>query len=229
MSDAERVHHGRTWSDWAGFLSFVTLSAFLLWRSGSMGLLLLPILLHEVGISATFLFRGRPRATTQGWRPRAVAFANTFIILGFMTAAAEWRPEWLAPSGSQFLRDAGFLAWAVGATVGLLPLYHLRHSFSIVPQARELVTSGPYALARHPIYALYIVQFCGLWIGHLTVPFTLAIAGYFALLRMRIGYEEAVLTAAFPEYAAYRARVGAFCPRLPRWTRPGPDRLATPA
>lgn len=229
MNDAGRVHRGRTWSDWAGFLSFVTLSAVLVARSGSIALLLLPTLLHEIGVSATYLFRGRPRATTQGWKPRAVAFGNSFVILVFMTAAAEWRPEWIAQTESLLLRDAGFLAWALGATVGLLPLYHLRRSFSIIPQARELVTSGPYGLARHPIYALYIVQFCGLWLSHLTVPFTLALVGYFALLRLRIGYEEAVLTAAFPEYRAYRERVGAFGPRLPGWARPGAGRLAAQA
>jgi protein-S-isoprenylcysteine O-methyltransferase Ste14 len=35
-----------------------------------------------------------------------------------------------------------------------------------------------------------------------------------ALLWRRSRYEEAVLEAAFPSYAAYRARVGAFAPRL---------------
>jgi protein-S-isoprenylcysteine O-methyltransferase Ste14 len=40
---------------------------------------------------------------------------------------------------------------------------------------------------------------------------------WLALLRTRIRYEERVLTAAYPEYADYRARVGMFGPRF--WAR----------
>jgi protein-S-isoprenylcysteine O-methyltransferase Ste14 len=45
------------------------------------------------------------------------------------------------------------------------------------------------------------------------------LAVWAALVRHRVGYEEQVLAQAFPEYAAYRERVGAFGPRLFRFAR----------
>ena len=36
-----------------------------------------------------------------------------------------------------------------GSVLGLWPLWYLRHSFSLEPEARTLVVAGPYRLARH--------------------------------------------------------------------------------
>jgi len=46
------------------------------------------------------------------------------------------------------------------------------------------------------------------------LPFGTVLAIWLALLAVRIRYEERVLEGVFPEYAAYRARVGALGPRL---------------
>jgi protein-S-isoprenylcysteine O-methyltransferase Ste14 len=93
-------------------------------------------------------------------------------------------------------------------------VWHLRRSFSVEPEARALVTTGPYRFARHPIYAVYLLVNAGILLGHLTVPFAAVLAVWIGLMVLRIRYEEAVLTNAFPDYRAYRARVGAFGPRF---------------
>jgi protein-S-isoprenylcysteine O-methyltransferase Ste14 len=108
----------------------------------------------------------------------------------------------------------GIAVWLAGALLALWPLWQLRRAFSVEPQARELVTSGPYRFARHPIYAAYVLVNCGLWLRHPTLPFGTVLAIWLALLAVRIRYEERVLEGVFPEYAAYRARVGALGPRL---------------
>jgi protein-S-isoprenylcysteine O-methyltransferase Ste14 len=108
------------------------------------------------------------------------------------------------------LRTAGAILWLAGAVLCLWPLWYLRRSFSLEPEARTLVTSGPYRLARHPIYTVYLLINAGILLRHLTVPFALVLAVWVALLLVRVRYEEGVLASAFPNYPEYRRRVRAF-------------------
>jgi len=132
----------------------------------------------------------------------------------FLELASEYRPEWLAPSHNPLLVNVGAAIWLAGALFALWPLWQLRRAFSVEPQARELVMSGPYRFARHPIYAAYLLVNLGLWLRRPTLPFGTILGIWAVLLLIRIRYEEGVLEAAFPQYAAYRARVGALGPRL---------------
>jgi protein-S-isoprenylcysteine O-methyltransferase Ste14 len=103
------------------------------------------------------------------------------------------------------------------ATLGLAysvwGLAYLRRSFSIIPEARRLVTGGPYAMSRHPVYLGEIVGAIGInlatagWLGGLAVVYFI----FCELLRMR--WEESVLARAFPnEYPAYVRRVPRYAP-----------------
>jgi protein-S-isoprenylcysteine O-methyltransferase Ste14 len=101
--------------------------------------------------------------------------------------------------------------------------WHLGRNWGL-PMSRkeqpELVTSGPYALIRHPIYTGLILAMPGSAIGVnvfwalLSVP----VGAYFIYSARR---EETVMLQLFPEqYAAYMARTGmlAPCPRRRRLT-----------
>src|SRR5256714_8386986 len=73
-----------------------------------------------------------------------VAFTGTFsALLGTFLPGGE-RREWLVLPGD------------ILATIGLIysvwGLAYLRRSFSITPEARRLVTGGPYRLSRPPVY-----------------------------------------------------------------------------
>ncbi len=95
-----------------------------------------------------------------------------------------------------------------------VPLYvwatfTLGRQLTIMPEARKLVITGPYAFSRHPLYVLYIF-----WsLLDIAVAQTLVVAGVavltIALLALRARSEEAILASTFPEdWARYSGRVG---------------------
>lgn len=206
----------RTAADWAGCVFFCAFAITLPLTAGKTGLLLLPAMVYEILVAATFLVRGQARRTLGGLGPRVAAYGATFLIPAFLWAAARWAPNSLAQSSSPFLQKAGASIWLFGSVLSFWPVWHLRRSFSIEPAARGLTVSGPYTLARHPIYATHILEFSGIWMLHATIPFGVVLAAWFITLNARIDYEERVLGAEYPEYSAYRERVGAFGPRLSR-------------
>lgn len=82
----------------------------------------------------------------------------------------------------------------------------------------ELVTSGPFALVRNPIFSAMIPTALGLT---LMVPNVLAIAGLLALvlaleLQVRAVEEPYLLEAQGESYVAYAARTGRFLPGIGR-------------
>jgi protein-S-isoprenylcysteine O-methyltransferase Ste14 len=134
-----------------------------------------------------------------------VAFTGTFSAIGASFLPGGGRHEWLVLPGD-ILATAG-LAYAVWG------LAFLRRSFSIIPEARRLVTGGPYAFSRHPVYLGEIVTAIGInmatagWLSALAVV-------YFVICELlRMNWEEGVLARAFPsEYPAYAARVPRYAP-----------------
>lgn len=209
-SDLVKALTTRHWSDWIGTAAFAALGLLLWRRAPEFGLLVLPAILQELLVVVSFLVRGRPRMGAPSWNARAIAYTNSFVILGFIWVASQAHPDWLRQTGDPTVRLLGSVLWAIGAVLSLWPLWYLRRSFSLEPEARDLVTTGPYRLARHPIYTVYLLINLGILLRHLTVPFALVLAIWFVTLLLRIRYEEGVLTSAFPEYPEYRRRVRAF-------------------
>lgn len=200
----------RHWSDWLGTAAFTAIAVGLWRQSPEFGLLILPGLIQELLIAVSFLVRGRARSVAPSWTSRAVAYVNSFLVMVFILFAGRLQPEWLRPTPVEALRSAGAVLWLAAAVLCLWPLWYLRRSFSLEPEARTLVTSGPYRLARHPIYTVYLLINAGILLRHLTVPFALVLGAWVILLLIRVRYEEGVLAAAFPEYTEYRRRVRAF-------------------
>lgn len=200
----------RHWSDWAGTLAFTAIAVWLWRQTPEFGVLILPGLVQELLIAVSFLVRGRARLAAPDLASRVVAYANSFIIMVFIVVAGQVAPDWLRPTPAEEIRSAGAVLWLAGAVLSLWPLWYLRRSFSLEPEARCLVTSGPYRLARHPIYTVYLFINAGILLRHLTLPFALVMTAWVTLLLVRVRYEEGVLAAAFPEYPEYRRRVRAF-------------------
>jgi protein-S-isoprenylcysteine O-methyltransferase Ste14 len=146
--------------------------------------------------------RTEPVRRSAGLMPRLCGFAGTFLGVGILYL----KPVPLSPAW-QVAAAALVFAGSLGSVI---VLGRLGKSFSIMPEARALVTGGPYAYARHPLYAMEFltlagtaIQFAQPWAGLLA----LAVA---ALQVLRTVFEERVLAEAYPEYAAYRARVKRF-------------------
>jgi protein-S-isoprenylcysteine O-methyltransferase Ste14 len=208
------LRSSRHWSDWVGLVAFTAIGVNLYTQAPEFGILILPGILQELVVAASFLLRPRRRLGAPGFWARAVAYANSFGPMIFLWYAARYHHDWIAPTPVPEVRAAGGILWLGGAVLSLWPLWYLRRNFSVEPEARNLVTDGPYRWARHPIYAVYLLINAGILLRHLTVPLTLVLAGWLALLLVRVRYEEGVLARAFPQYAEYRRRVGAFGPRL---------------
>ena len=206
----------RHWSDWVGLVAFTAIGANLYRQAPEFGILILPGILQELIVAVSFLLRSRERQGAPGWTSRLVAYLNTFVVMVFLTWATRYHPEWLRPTPVPVVRTLGAVLWLGGAVLSLWPLWYLRRSFSVEPEARNLVTTGPYRWARHPIYAVYLLINAGILLRHFTLPLAAVLAGWLVLLLIRVGYEEQVLAKAFPHYLEYRRRVGAFGPRLVR-------------
>jgi protein-S-isoprenylcysteine O-methyltransferase Ste14 len=209
-----QIRSTRHWSDWVGVVVFTAIGVNLYRQSPEFGILILPGILQELIVAASFLLRPRSRRKIPGWVPRLVAYANTFGVMLFLMYATARHPDWIRPTANPALRSAGAILWLGGAVLSLWPLWYLRRSFSVEPEARNLVTSGPYRWARHPIYAVYLLINAGILLRHFTLPLAAVLAAWLILLVVRVGYEERVLVSAFPQYREYRQRVGAFGPRL---------------
>ncbi|HXR30210.1 MAG TPA: isoprenylcysteine carboxylmethyltransferase family protein [Solirubrobacterales bacterium] len=87
----------------------------------------------------------------------------------------------------------------------------------------QLVTTGPFALVRNPIFAAMLPTALGLT---LLVPSWVALAGLAGLvvaleLPVRVVEEPYLLRAHGPTYATYAARVGRFLPGIGRLRRAG--------
>ena len=104
----------------------------------------------------------------------------------------------------------------------LVSVLALGKCFGVLPEARGLVTRGPYRIVRHPVYVGEFGTFAGFLIAAPTA-WNLAVVVAFCLgqaVRMRL--EERARTLEFPEYADYAARTPAVVPGL---RRPAPQRV----
>src|SRR5688500_18897514 len=140
----------RHWSDWVGTVAFTAIGVGLWRRSPEFGVLILPGLIQELLVIISFLVRGRARSIAAGCIARFVAYVNSFLIIVLILAAARYRTERLRPRPDVTIRWIGAILWLSGAVLCRWPLWYLRRSFSLEPEARTLVTSGPYRFARHP-------------------------------------------------------------------------------
>ncbi len=150
--------------------------------------------------------RDRPVGKSRGVLPRVFGVAGTFLGVGILQL-----PQ--APLSLPMQILAALLI-GLGSLGSLLALWWLGKSFSIMPEARKLVTGGPYVWARHPLYSVEIVTIVGTAV-QFAAPWSWVIAlGVVTLLGIRSHYEEQVLEAAYPEYHAYRAKTARFIPGI---------------
>jgi protein-S-isoprenylcysteine O-methyltransferase Ste14 len=215
MSDAASAPvRGRHWHDYVGALVTIAITGLALWRAPRITMWMLPVYAFDIAAAVSFLVRGRAVLEEASWHRRVVAYAAGWGLPAFTAAAATWAPQWLEAAGPPRLRTLGYVFILGAVAWKLYALWYLRRAFSVEPAARELVTGGPYRFARHPIYTGHIVSTVGMLLMRPAPMLAAWCLVWVALLWRRSRYEEAVLEAAFPAYAGYRKRVGAFAPHL---------------
>lgn len=109
-----------------------------------------------------------------------------------------------------------------GTAFTLYALRFLGRHFGVVSDVRGLVTSGPYAWVRHPLYAGEAITLAGVVIS-VASPLTIAafIVGQ-SLQAWRARTEEEALASVFPEYRDYAARTPMLIPGLRLHRAPAP-------
>lgn len=126
---------------------------------------------------------------------QAVAFGVLVWIL------IAWKTPWNAQ------RYAGTVLVIVGIAGIVIARYHLGKSFSIRPEARELVTTGIYSKIRNPIYVFGTVMLAGMLLVLQRPSLWILLAFLAALQTIRARKEARVLDAAFGEdYREYRRK-----------------------
>lgn len=165
-------------------------------------------------IVATTVTRLPPKNSAEGIEPRMSALIGCFAMV---TLIALPRVE-ISPG----LRTVANTLTLIGSALCVWCLWWLGRSFSIMAQARRLVTSGPYRLVRHPLYACEAIILAGIILRNPSWS-TLVIAAIgLSFQYRRILHEERVLSATFPEYASYAKRVPMLgVPRSPLHARQG--------
>lgn len=160
-------------------------------------------------IAASYLTRRRVRDPARGFRERV--FPVLVLLAGPVGVVFLGRHE--MPDRLN-LAVAGLVISLLGACESLWALWHLRASFSIMAEARQPVTSGPYRYIRHPVYLGETLMMLGLC---LTIGTAVAILFWLvitALQLVRARIEEKKLSRQFEEYRAYCGRTRFIIPGL---------------
>ncbi len=151
-----------------------------------------------------YLVRSSARATVRSLAAKVTAIAATFLpaaipILGRQTE-------------NQSLLLLADVTTIFGMAVALYSLNALGRSFSIIPQARNLVQEGPYRFVRHPLYVGELTAVLGIVLARPTLPAAAVFCVLAALQACRAVQEERLLAGEFPEYERYSLKVSRFIP-----------------
>jgi len=161
---------------------------------------------YVVLVASLTIVRLKPIRNAEGFEPRLSALAGTFLSIALVALP-------LADIGTG-LRVMALILMAAGWILSACVLLSLGRAFSVMAQARRLVTTGPYAIVRHPLYLCEEVMVLGVALMHLSIVAVLIVAAHWMFQLRRMTNEEKVLGAAFPECAAYAARTPKIIPRL---------------
>jgi protein-S-isoprenylcysteine O-methyltransferase Ste14 len=159
---------------------------------------------YFVMIVVLYVIRLPKRSGRIAVRRVVVSFFGSFSII-----AVSFLPG--VPLRAGFTLAADCLA-LLGLAYSVWSLTYLGRSFSIMPEARRLVTGGPYRLSRHPLYFGEAVAGIGVTLPTVGAPGILLIGLFLAAQYLRIRWEEQVLRGEFPNYADYAERVPRYVP-----------------
>lgn len=159
---------------------------------------------YYVLIVAVYLRRSTARATSPSRLAAAVALLASYLpfSLGFLAAGTPPLPVLMVANVSLLL-GLGFSLWSLRC---------LDRSFSIIAQARAVVSRGPYRIVRHPLYTGELVAALGIVLlnpGWATFAVWFFLCG---LQAYRAHHEEAILLATLSDYAQYQRQTPQLLP-----------------
>ncbi len=202
------------------------LEARLLSAALAVGAVLGIFLLRALGPAVV---RGHREVRTSVPMARALEIAwlaavNLPIVSVF--AGAGWPELLYAPPlhvslpGDTAVQVLGFALFGGGGILSLQAFRHLgKHMVVQIAVSRDhrLVTSGPYATIRHPVYTAAMLMSLGAGLLFLNLALLVDVLVVAGLARYRANLEERLLSSPQGfglQYRAYVARTGRFLPRL---------------
>lgn len=146
----------------------------------------------------------------------AWALVGAQFVFLLLLAFLPWGDVWKRGVGTIVV---GLVLIALGVGIALAAGFGLGRTLTASPVPKsdgELVTSGIYSLVRHPIYTGLLVLGIGLVIIGASVLHVLAWLALLTVLMVKSRFEEWMLSAQYPDYAAYAAEVGRLVPGVGR-------------
>ncbi|MEP7053643.1 MAG: isoprenylcysteine carboxylmethyltransferase family protein [Actinomycetota bacterium] len=156
---------------------------------------LLTALFYAVVIFA-YLRRSTAGATTKSWSSHVAAIVATWLPFAFVFLPRGHHGRAIGVLADLLILTG--LAWSIWS------LSTLGRSFSVLAQARKVVSAGPYRFVRHPVYFGEIAGSLGLTLARPGFASITMWLGLVSLQLFRALHEERVLAANLPAYAAYR-------------------------
>ncbi len=166
-----------------------------------------------------FINTEKERGFRERRSPVATASMAAFFILLYFTIRFRWSASTL--NGAIPLRAFGLGLMAFGAAFNIWGRIYLKTNWADqvrIYDDQQLVTTGPYRLVRHPLYASIIWMFYGAAIAYLNPLAALETTFVFIpAMVYRSNLEEYALQETFGAvYSTYRKNTGCFFPKIGR-------------
>jgi protein-S-isoprenylcysteine O-methyltransferase Ste14 len=147
-------------------------------------------------LALLIMTRSPAKAQADGLLPRIAAFVGTYL---------PWTITFFGKTDQALPNLVSTACVLIGIIMMLVTIRHLGRSFSVVPQARSVVQTGPYRWIKHPLYFSEEIAIVGAALQYLTPVTVIVLVLHFAVQVSRILYEEDLLRRNCPEYSSYEA------------------------
>ena len=161
----------------------------------------------QLAIAILIVIRYRRVAATGGLYPRLVALLGSFLFVLLV-------PFLSRHESSPTLEIFSIFLMISGSILSIMVLLYLGRSFSILPEARRLVVTGPYRFVRHPLYATEMICMLGLVVQFMLWPAVIVFLIQLLIQLERMRIEEQLLNRTFPEYERYASNTARLIPGL---------------